>query len=308
MRYPKLLHVSSLRVACFELPIDCLKLRQTKRDFLFPRVSRISHQAISGDSVEQNIKALVQQSPKSSELDHLAEFGFFVTECVPLWQICIAETLAGLQGRVYDKVFRKLGSKKKPKRWDDFRKISYIVPDDVLYKLVTDPVKRMMKRLGLLDVVGKDVKRVVGGCAALKSLKMRWKMLKAALQGMHTDTPPYADYADWGDDVTFSTITAGSKPCALEIYPMSWNGGRGPVKKPVRITIPAGSTIVFHGVARHRGVSYETDVLRFFISFVVQAAAERAEETTSVVERWDHPEGSAISFDDWKAECLRLLS
>lgn len=239
------------------------------------------------------------QQRDSPELKHLRKYGFFVTECVPFLQVCIAEELAMFEGRKYDTLFRK-GSKNYYKRWDEKRKISYIVGDDPLYQLITEPVKRMMTRLGLLDVCGSEegLSRVIGDCGALKSLKQRIEVLQG-LQGMHADTPPGIE---WGNDVAFSTITAGSQPAALDIYPMSWDGGRGFSKVPVQVVVPPGHTIVFHGVARHRGVSYSYVSLRFFINFLVKVAAERAEETTSVLEKWRRPEGEAISFDAWKKE------
>lgn len=251
---------------------------------------------ICGNSVKTNISLLVQQSSRrdSWQMKHLKKFGFFVTKCVPFWYVCVAEALAKMDGRKYEKIFLKLGKRDFSKRWDEKRKISYVVREDELYKLITEPVERMMRQLGLLDVVGKEgVKRVIGDCAALLSLERTVEVL----QGMHADTCPHTS---WGNNVSFSTITAGSRPCCLEIYPMSWDGGRGPSKVPARVTIPPGHTIVFHGVARHRGVSYPFDCLRFFVSFVVIAAADGAVETTSVVETWQRPEGKAVTFEDWK--------
>lgn len=252
-------------------------------------------QDICGESVKDNISLLVQQSPRrdSPEMRHLERFGFFVTVCVPRWYACIAEALARMPKRKFDKLFLKEGSQAVRKRWDSKRKISYLVSADDLYKLITKPVERMMAEFGLLKVVGEEgVSRAIGDCAALLSLKR----VVEVLQGMHADTPPSIK---WGNEVSFSTLTAGSRPFTLDIYPSSWNGGMGPSRAPARVTVPPGHTLVFHGVARHRGNSFSYDCLRFFISFVVRTAAEREEETTSVLELWQRPEADAIPFADW---------
>jgi hypothetical protein len=249
-------------------------------------------------SVEVNIARLVDNSElrDSPEMKHLRKYGFFVTECFPFWLISIAEALAVLPERTFDAMFKKAGNKAFHKRWDVKRKISYLVRDDPLYDLTTKPVKRMMEKFGLLAVWGQDgVTREIADCAALKSLPRPAK--KAVVQGMHADTPPEADM---GDRVTFSTITAGAQPSALEIYPKSWNGGMGPSGVPVRVEVPPGHTIVFHGVARHRGVSFPLGSLRFFINFVVPVAVKPVVEQTSVLEKWQFQEKDAISFDAWK--------
>lgn len=249
-------------------------------------------------SVEASISLLVQNSGRrdSWELTHLVKYGFFVTKCVPFWLISIAETLAKLLERDFVPLFLKAGSENKFKKWDFKRKISYLVPGDCLYDLITECVTAMMDGFGLLDVWGKDGgKRVVGDCAALKSLPR--PAHTPVVQGMHADTPPEVN---WGDKVSFSTITAGSQGCALEIYPKSWDGGKGFSKVPVRVEVPPGHTIVFHGVARHRGVSFPKGSLRFFVNFLAEVAGEAVVEKTSALEMWQFQEGAAISFEDWK--------
>lgn len=255
-------------------------------------------------SVKIHIARLVDKSVQresclpgeSCQLKHLKEYVFFVTECVPVWLISIAEALATLQEREYVSMLKKAGSNQYHKRWDVKRRISYLVPDDPLYKLITECVTRMMEGLGLLDVWGNDrVKRVVGDCAVIKSFPV--PASKPIFQGMHADTQPEVN---WGDDVSFSTITAGMQPCALEIYRGSWDGGTGVSDVPVRVEVPPGHSIVFHGVARHRGVSFPKGSLRFFMNFLAKVADKAVVEKTSALEMWGNEEKAAISFDAWK--------
>ena len=163
-----------------------------------------------------------------------------------------------------------------------------------------------MEQLGLLRVVGQDEVREVGACAALKSTTRPEN--KPVNQGMHSDMTPSWE---WGHRFGLSSITAGSKPAAVDIYPASFSGERAG-GQPVRVWLEPGETLVFLGVARHRGVSYPYLSLRFFVSLVVKSEVEVARvgafETTDMVEKASRPEreGELLTFEDWQ-ELIRNM-
>lgn len=162
-----------------------------------------------------------------------------------------------MTGRIFRTLFKRATKKKQNyhDRWDVNRKMNTIVEGDLLYDMITGPLLAMMERFGLLD--GGIEKRVVGVCGSLRSLPQKtksWeKLARLGLQGMHTDMDVFYE---WAKNYGFSCITAGSKTAYLDIYPMSWDGTRGPAPEPARVTPPAGHSIVFHGLCRHWGVSY----------------------------------------------------
>lgn len=242
-----------------------------------------------------------EQGTLSTEMKHLQQFGFFVARCVPFWYACLLEKLTCVLGRKFYSIFLK-SSKTRNKRWDTKRKMSIVHREDVLFRLVCEPVTRMMEKLGMLDVVdGKGERRVVGDCSALKSLPRKIPVG----QGMHEDTP---SWYNWGNGFGFSSITAGSKPIWLDVYPESFSGGRGE-GVAARVEVQPGETIVFNGLLRHRGVSYNRLSIRWFVSLVVKSAVEEAEKgqpvlATNRLERASRIELESgnvpMSFEEWK--------
>lgn len=243
-----------------------------------------------------------EQGKLSTEMEHLQRFGFFVARCMPFWYACLLERLTRTWGRKFDSIFLK-SSKIRSKRWDTKRKMSVVHKEDVVFRLACEPVTRMMEKLGMLDVVdGEGEKREVGDCSALKSLARKIPVG----QGMHEDTP---SWYDWGNGFGFSSITAGSKLIWLDVYPESFSGGVGTKGVPARVEIKPGETIVFNGLLRHRGVSYERLCIRWFVSLVVKRVVEEAEDgqpvlATNRLERASRIELESgavpISFEEWK--------
>lgn len=135
---------------------------------------------------------------------------------VPFWYITVVERLAKSgngNGRIFGKLFKRQ-STTKDDRWDNKRFMNTIVQDDFLYRLITAPLVAMMRRLGLLDVVGSEEKREVDVCGSLLS-KRRERRAESIfdLQGMHADMDAWFR---WMRKFGFSVITAGNV-CASKI-------------------------------------------------------------------------------------------
>ena len=237
-------------------------------------------------------------------MKHLKTHGFFKIRCMPFWYVCVVEALAKMKARKFRKLFLKAARNGDPKRWDGKRKINDVHPDDVLYDMITKPVRDMTKKLGLLDVVGGSGSREVGACSLLKSLPV--PIDKPIFQGMHADMSPYFD---WGDEFGLSTITAGSTGAEIHIYPGSFDGGVGS-GQAVSVTLEAGETCVLNGLSRHRGVSYPNENHRFFVSFVVRRAVGKANkdrlgQSVNALQHRDYVEGEVvIPFDQWVRSIL----
>ncbi|CAM9232684.1 unnamed protein product, partial [Ectocarpus sp. 8 AP-2014] len=192
---------------------------------------------------------------------------FFITRCMSLWYICLAEALARVDGRTYRDLF-KTKSAKRRERWDSKRKISYVFEGDVLCKLISVPVLAKMKKLEMLRVVRvvdsvdcqKELsyelgpERTVGACAVLQSLAQPDAVGLEGLQGMHSEM---SAGHEWKENFGFSTITAATEPIYIDINPGYFDGKMGKVfgkvgtTVPVRVIVPAAHTLVFNGVARH---------------------------------------------------------
>lgn len=223
--------------------------------------------------------------------------------------ICLIEHLALMTGRSFRTLFKRATKKKRQNyhdRWDVNRKMKVIVEGDFLYDMITGPLVAMMERFGLLD--GGIEKRTVGVCGSLRSSPQKsksWEVLaRLGLQGVHTDMNVFFE---WAKNYGFSCITAGSKTAYLDIYPMSWDGTRGPSDIPARVEIPPGHSIVFHGLCRDRGVSYPYESLRLFVSFVVKSIMEAAEAAnkaaqTNQLERKSRQEPVALPLVCVEAE------
>lgn len=246
---------------------------------------------------------LEHEGKLSPEMEHLQQFGFFVAKCMPFWYACLLEKLTCTLGRKFRSIFLK-SSKVWSKRWDTKRKMSVVHEEDVLFRLVCGPVTRMMEKLGMLDVVdGEGERREVGDCSALQSFPRQIPVG----QGMHEDVP---SWYNWGNGFGFSSITAGSKLIWLDVYPESFSGGKGAKGVPARVEIQPGETIVFNGLLRHRGVSYDRLSIRWFVSLVVKSVVEEAENgqrrvvATNRLERARCPElepaDVPVSFEAWK--------
>ena len=246
------------------------------------------------------------------EILRLLQFGFFVVQTFPFWYICLIEHLALMTGRSFRTLFKRATKKKRQNyhdRWDVNRKMNTIVEGDFLYDMFTGPLVAMMERFGLLD--GGVEKRAVGVCGSLRSFPQKsksWEVLaRLGLQGMHTDMNVFFE---WAKNYGFSYITAGSKTAYLDIYPMSWDGTRGPAHEPARVEIPPGHSIVFHGLCLHRGVSYPYESLRLFVSFVVKSIMEAAEAAskaaqTNQLERKSRQEPVALPLSAWKQKYVK---
>lgn len=216
--------------------------------------------------------------------------------CMSFWYVCILEKLALMPERDFHMLFLKAVDGSEDPAWDDKRKMSVVNKDDFLFELICGPIKKVLEDLGVAG------RREVGVCALLKSLQR--SLLKAVLQGYHADMSPRFD---WGSDFGLSCITAGSQPAQLDIYVGYFDGGMGSKKTPVRVDLLPGETIIFNGLARHRGVCYASLNLRFFVSFVVKSTVERAEKDaeqaeTNELEKEQFPEEVGIPFETWKAK------
>lgn len=232
-------------------------------------------------------------------MEHLKAFGFFIKRFLPFWYVCLMEKLASVKARSFDPLFLK-SSDILDERWDPFRRISYLDKGDILAQGISAPIANGLEALGMLHVGDGKALREVGVVAALKSKERKPDDLVP--QGMHADTSPFVK---WENEFCISTITAGTQRASVEIYPESFDGGKGSKGVPVRVDLEPGETIVFNGLARHRGVSYEHENVRFFVSFVVPEAVARSKkesfDTTSRLEKQSAQEAvTAISFDEWK--------
>lgn len=175
------------------------------------------------------------------------------------------------------------------------RKMNVVKKEDILFELVCGPIKKRLEELGLAG------RRGVGVCALLKSSLPR-SLLNAILQECHADMSPSFQ---WGDDSGLPCIAAGSNPAQLCVG--SFDGGVGKEGSPVRITLEPGETIVSNGLARNRGVWYSSHNLRFFVSFVVEAAVARAEKNkldaeTNELEKETYSEQGWIDCEEWQGK------
>ncbi|CAM9263330.1 unnamed protein product [Ectocarpus sp. 4 AP-2014] len=265
-------------------------------------------------SIECNVRTLVQKSPRSEEMDSLLRYGFFKTKVFADWYIIIAELLAESEGREYEKLFLKSRGEPDPGdntgggcTYDDQRGFSRVHKDDILFHIIVGPLMRKLKALGALAVCGEDLPvegahhdvREVGYLGVIRSRPN--PPGKEVPQGFHVDNPPSHN---WGDKFGFSTITAGSNVARVDIYPESFDGSYGQGQIPVTVTLLPAETIVFNGLARHRGASYLTSNLRFFLSFVVKSEAARTEDEkkdlqTSELESIAAKEGDPVPFESW---------
>lgn len=258
--------------------------------FTFLQVSSIKRHI---DSLAESLEEAVGEIPP--EIKDLQELGFFKKRCFPFWYVCVLEELALMSERDFHFLFLKAVDGVEDPTWDAKRMLNVVNKDDFLWNLICGPIEKMLEDLGLAG------SREVGVCALLKSLE---RVLEAVLQGYHADMDPSFD---WGSDFGLSIITAGSKPAEIDIYPGSFDGGMGSKGIPVRVTLLPGESIVFNGLARHRGVCYPSLNLRFFVSFVVKAAMESAEKEkkeaeTNQLEMEDFPEEVGIPFEEWKVK------
>lgn len=247
------------------------------------------------------------------ELKDLQKFGFFTVQVFPFWYIALVEHLVkSVKGRMFVDLFKRQSTVKHD-RWDDKRSMNTVVEDDFLHRLITSPLVAMMSGLGLLDVVGSDEKRGVDVCGSLRSKPRSRGENRVAtirgLQGMHADMDAWFE---WKRKFGFSVITAGSTVAHLDIYAGSWDGGRGVAREPVRVDLPPGCSIVFHGLARHRGVSYPYESFRLFVSFLVKSVLEESKDSdvaqTTALEKHKFPEPLALPLDEWKEKYMSLLT
>lgn len=261
-------------------------------------------------SIEQEVHRLADEVKAkgidSREMQDLRKHGFFVTRFVPVWYVCLAERLALLRKRKFEMLFLKKSGKQR-ERWDAKREISYLVELDVLHKLMSGPIEQGMKALGMLDVVGGEGSREIGGCSAIKSSPRPLALIQPGLQGMHSDKSPCFQ---WKNEFGFSCITAGSREAFVDVYPGSFDGGKGPSGVPTRVHLSPAETLVFTSLTRHRGGAFPYESLRFFVSFEVRAAAARLQEegdgaefdTTSALQKQSEEEPDALSWELW--QCL----
>lgn len=177
----------------------------------------------------------IEQKTNSPEIDHLAEYGFFVAECVPVWYVCILELLALVPGRDLKVVLRKAVENQEDPVYDQNRLLSDVVHADVLFGLVCNEVKLVMKRIGL------DEGREVGTFSLL--LSFPGARNHEELQGMHTDT---STLYDWGEDLCFSCVIAGPEGAFVDLYPKSFDGSEGCSDVPVRIEITTVPCVASH--------------------------------------------------------------
>ena len=263
-------------------------------------------------SIEDSVRTLVDQCEETrgglpQELEHFKKYGFFTVEMFPFWYIALVEQLVKdtKESREWVDLFKRQSSVH-DNRWDNQRKMNTVIEGDILHRLITTPLAAMMRGLGLLDVVDAEEKRVVDVCGVLESRpaptpKSGKKNTTAGLQGMHADMDAWFK---WLQRFGFSLITAGRRAAQVDIYVGSWDGGRGPFEEPMSVNLPPGCTIVFHGLARHRGVSYP-DYLnyRFFVSFVVRSVLDEAERRrvaeTTALEKHKFQEPQALSREAW---------
>lgn len=230
----------------------------------------------------------------SQEMRDLQEFGFFKIRFFSFWYVCMLEWLALLPGRVFHMLFLKAVDGKKDPSWDEKRKMNVVKKEDMLFELVCGPIRKVLGRLGLTDG-----KRDVGVLALLKSMGRAAR--RPVFQGYHADMSPLFE---WKDDFGLSIITAGTNPAQLDIYVGSFDGRTG--KLPVRVNLDPGESIVFNGLARHRGVCFPRLNLRFFVSFVVRGAMELAEkhkedaETNNLERELCSEGGEPRCFEEWR--------
>ncbi|CAN0011024.1 unnamed protein product [Ectocarpus sp. 13 AM-2016] len=263
-----------------------------------------------------------KMNKSGDEMKDLPEHVFFVTRCESPWYMGIVEALAKVRGRNFRYLFQK-SSAKNALRWDYDRRKCDISPGDPLYKMVTEPLLHKMRKLSMLRVVRRadgesefeeGEKRVVGVCAALESKPPKQSKGSEGLQGMHADM---SRFHYWQEEFGFSTITAGTKAAFLDIYPGSFNAWKGQKvaedltkRKPVRIKLRPGETIVLNGLARQRGVGYARFNLRFFVSLIVKQACDAADKdekgyTTCKLEKHSEPERPAFAVGSWSSRTVK---
>ncbi|CAB1117376.1 unnamed protein product [Ectocarpus sp. CCAP 1310/34] len=244
--------------------------------------------------VRQGVEQLKQNAERagksSPEMEHLAQYSFFVKKAVDPWYVCVLEKLSLMPQREFKLLFKKALEDEEDPSYDDYRKMSVILEDDILHGLICGPMKKVMEEIG--SEGGREV--------------------------------DMNNLYDWGEDVGFSLIPVGPKGGAVDLYPESFDGWEGSKKipswyiqkpwgifkwlwkpYPVRITLEPGEMVCFTGVTRHRGVSYPFQCLRFFMSWVVKDAAVKAEKegegaSTNNLELEGFPETRAIPFEQWK--------
>lgn len=112
-------------------------------------------------------------------------------------------------------------------------------------------------------------------------------------------------FFEWNENFGLSCITAGSQKAYIDIYPASWDGTRGFADVPARVELEPGCSIVFHGLARHRGVAYSYQSLRLYLSYVVRSIFALSSDKDKVVKTNDLEasttrEPVALPLADWK--------
>lgn len=176
-------------------------------------------------SVEEYVTALAEEISKekggvSPEIDSLQKYGFFTKKLFPYWYMCVLDQVSLNTGRDFNPLCLKGVEGQELPSWDAKRLLSEVKKEDFLWRLICEPIKKMLEDLGLV--------RDVGVCALLLSLER----LIAVLQGYHADTDPTLD---WKDGFALSVILAGPEGAYLDLYPGSFDSGIGPKGKPVRV-------------------------------------------------------------------------
>ena len=247
-------------------------------------------------SVEEYVREVAEAISRekgwlSPEIDGLQKYGFFTKKVFSCWYMGVLEQVSLRAGRDFNPLFLKGVEGQELPSWDVKRLISEVKKEDLLWRLICEPIKKMLADLGLV--------RDVGVCALLLSLKR----LVDVLQGFHADTDPTFE---WKDGFALSVIVAGPEGAYIDLYPGSFDGGVGPKGRPVRVALDPGECLVFVGTIRHRGGSYHEQNLRYFVSFVVAEVMQRAKsaekeaETNQLEMEDEFPEEAGMPFEKWK--------
>ena len=251
-------------------------------------------------AIEKLASNLEGEGKITQEVRDLRDFGFFKMTCFSWWYIAFIEMLSLLPSRAFYKIFLKGVENQEPPSWDDRRKMSVVSKKDILWRLVCIPLAKRLANLGLAG----SGNREVGVVSLLRSLGRPKN--KPIYQGYHADTDPYFD---WGDCFSLSSITAGTKIAYVDLYPKSFDGEAGDLT-PVRVKLEPGETLVFSALIRHRGCSYVSENIRFFVSFVYPDVQEQAKRQgkdaeTCQLQYEQFEEKDPISFEEWEERKFR---
>lgn len=203
----------------------------------------------------------VERLPEA--VQHLVDQGFTVIPKVShRWYVSIVEKYYDLVTRHQTDVFSVWDAEAPSNDGegvtldDSHRKLTDIRTDRLLFSLIVGPATEAMSSLGFLDIYGepKDGVRVSRDGSYLRSLMYRLQS-HIQLQGFHTDGD-CREADNHGPQFALYTITAGSQPAEVHLYPGHMGGVPDKygvaVRPPCRVFLQPGDMLVMTGGTRHR--------------------------------------------------------